>query len=610
MTSMGPSFAGHPAGMQQHPGVPGHPMAQGMPHNPGQQGPPGGGMPHQMHMAVSGPGGQVNPNQLMGGMPPGAGGPNAHALQHLNPAQNPMFQQNQFGNFNNPAAMAHATQLAQQRLFQQQQQARQALMAQQAFNANMAGVNGMPMGMQMNPMNAAQLAAMRQGMRPVNKDMSTFAVAQAQPQGPPQMAPQPGQQQMNPAQQAAAQAAVANNMAMAQQRREGMKGHCLLKLMQFSEHLSGFPGSKGKDDLSYWNSFVNQFFSTKGVFRHSVHITDVEDQADKQYEITYPALPRYFHTHFDSGVKNMQLIMEKGTTDRPLPGDGHWIENTKSSLVYWFESGSHLVATGTVRAHFDAEQKIELFEFLTSNHEEYISRKAAIEAAKPVHNWVKEWHKVNSQDSKASPEMSKKGKARPMKSPQNPPPEALVDLPESAVKRGMGVTEAVFQFLEIAEVIGQMNPLFAFYHTHPNLGPYAALEQYVGQINAAPQNLNGQPMPQGPRTPSFGQFPMGASPAQPHMQLPGSPHVQGSPAQGHMQAPGMQMQQSQQGTSSSGPSANTSPASNKRRRPSGVKMEEDGSQAPTPGGPQVNGVQNKGKPPTPRMAKRMKGNPA
>ncbi|KAJ4997134.1 Transcriptional activator ptaB [Colletotrichum sp. SAR 10_66] len=429
------------------------------------------------------------------------------------------------------------------------------------------------------------------------------------------MQPQPGQPQVNPQQAAAAQAAMANSMALAQQaqqqRREGMKGHCLLKLMQFSEHLSGFTGSKGKDDLTYWNMFVNQFFSTKGVFRHSVHITDIEDQADKQYEITYPALPRYFHTHFDSGVKNMQLIMEKGTTDRPLPGDGHWIENTKSSLVYWFDNGSHLVANGTVRAHFDAEQKIELFEFLTSSHEEYISRKAVIEAAKPVHNWVKEWHKVNSQDSKASPEMSKKGKARMMKSPQHPPPDALVDLPESAVKRGMGVTEAVFQFLEIAEVIGQMNPLFSYCHAHNNLGPYAALEQYVSQINSAPQNMNGQAMPgQGPRTPSFGQFPMGASPAQPHMQLPGSPHITGSPAPGHMQAPGMQMQQSQQGTSSSGPSANTSPASNKRRRPSGVKMEEDGSSAPTPGGPQVNGVQNKGKPPTPRMQKRLKGNPA
>lgn len=73
-------------------------MGPGMPQNQGQQGAPGGGMPQQMHMAASGPGGQVNPAALMGGMTPGAGGPNAHALQHLNPAQNPMFQQGQFGN--------------------------------------------------------------------------------------------------------------------------------------------------------------------------------------------------------------------------------------------------------------------------------------------------------------------------------------------------------------------------------------------------------------------------------------------------------------------------------------------------------------------------------
>jgi hypothetical protein len=42
---------------------------------------------------VSAPGAQVNP-ALMGGMPPGAN-PNAHALQHLNPAQQQMFQQQQ-----------------------------------------------------------------------------------------------------------------------------------------------------------------------------------------------------------------------------------------------------------------------------------------------------------------------------------------------------------------------------------------------------------------------------------------------------------------------------------------------------------------------------------
>lgn len=107
-----------------------------------------------------------------------------------------------------------------------------------------------------------------------------------------------------------------------------------------------------------------------------------------------------------------------------------------------------VVATGTLRATLDPQLKMEMLEFATSSHEEYISRKLVIEAAKPAHNWVKEWHKVNTQaDSKQSPEMSKKGKARPMKSPPNPPPD--LDLPHSVVKHNVGVTEAVHQFLEV-----------------------------------------------------------------------------------------------------------------------------------------------------------------
>lgn len=182
-TSMGPNFSGHPAGM--HPGVAGHPMAPGMPHNQGQQGAPGAGMPHQFGgPMVSAPGAQVNP-ALMGGMPPGVN-PNAHALQHLNPAQQQMFQQQQlqqqcmyhyrcplisilstranlpFFSVNNPNAMAAMRQHQQQLL--QQQHAR-SLMAQQAFQANMQGVNGMPMGMQLNQLNSQQLHQLRQAGR-------------------------------------------------------------------------------------------------------------------------------------------------------------------------------------------------------------------------------------------------------------------------------------------------------------------------------------------------------------------------------------------------------------------------------------------------------------
>jgi hypothetical protein len=149
--------------------------------------------------------------------------------------------------------------------------------------------------------------------------------------------------------------------------------------------------------------------------------------------------------------------------------------------------------------------------------------------------------------------------------------------------------------------MGQMNPLFAYSHQNSSLAPYAALDQYVTIVaNSANNQVGAQQNPAGPRTPGMGNFPMGASPHLANNQLPvGSPHM-GSPAQ----APGMQLQQSQHGTSSSGPSANTSPnTNNKRRRPSAVKTEEE---------TQVNGTQTKTPVrPSPRIGgKRQKGNPA
>lgn len=149
-----------------------------------------------------------------------------------------------------------------------------------------------------------------------------------------------------------------------------------------------------------------------------------------------------------------------------------------------------------------------------------------------------------------------------------------------------------------------MNPLFNYSHQNSSMTPYAALDQYVSNVamNGANNPGGQQQNPNGPRTPGMGNFPMGTSPAASHLVLPdGSPRPHGSPAQ----APGMQLQQSQHGTSSSGPSANTSPnTSNKRRRPSTVKAEEEN--------PQVNGTQTKtAVKPSPRIGgKRQKGNPA
>lgn len=63
-----------------------------------------------------------------------------------------------------------------------------------------------------------------------------------------------------------------------------------------------------------------------------------------------------------------------------------------------------------------------------------------------MHEWGKEWKVLNPvPEGKQSPEMNKK-KAKVIKSPAQPPPD--IDLPQSRVKPSMGVTPAVFRFLE------------------------------------------------------------------------------------------------------------------------------------------------------------------
>ena len=170
-----------------------------------------------------------------------------------------------------------------------------------------------------------------------------------------------------------------------------------------------------------------------------------------------------------------------------------------------------------------------------------------------------------------------------------------------------------------------MQPLFQYQQQNSQVSPSNALHHYVTSVNSA--SLHPQFHPNGSRTPSMnGPLPQQhfmPSPATTHFGLPPNQHstntssssatLNMSPAlQNHMVPPtsvGMVAQASQQGTNTSagtgsqGTSANTSPnMTNKRRRPSGVKIEgEDGG-----GDGGVNGVGSKVKA-SPRVTKRQKG---
>ena len=200
---------------------------------------------------------------------------------------------------------------------------------------------------------AAQAAQQNQGQ---NQAQGQAQPAQPNPVAQSQQAQTPGQQHQGGMPQQ--QAAVAAAMLQQQHQRQGekIKGQCLMRLMQFGDHLSNFgvnskplqaymangtqrlvaQGLKQRDDLNYWLTFVDRFFSSRGVLRHSLWLVD--EGYNKQYEITFPALARYFHTHFESGITNMQMIMERGS-EKELPNNGHYIESQKSSFVYWFDNG-------------------------------------------------------------------------------------------------------------------------------------------------------------------------------------------------------------------------------------------------------------------------------
>ncbi|KAI9824579.1 MAG: hypothetical protein M1832_001668 [Thelocarpon impressellum] len=526
----------------------------------------------------------------------------------LRPVQLPQHMQQQ-----QLAAQQQQQQQQQQHQQQQQQMLAQHIAMQQAnaaAHANSQGPQGQPGPQQ--PSQGVQNA-------------QALAAAQQQQQQ---------QQQHQQQQQQAAQQQAAS--AMMQPRGQiTLKGTFVLQMLQFGDHLGQFTVSptdqkedglfthaygaaqaaKKQSDLLYWQRFVDKFFSHAGVSRQQLWHSS--DHSSKQYEISTPALPRYYCTHFESGVRNIQMILENAR-EKELPNNCHHVESPKASFIYWFENGTQVISSGTLRAQFDQNSKIDVLEFVTQDHKEFLPRNQMKALVSPH----------NSPDQKmSSPKQTKTlGKQKAQQRALPPPP---IVLPESQVN-DYGVTDAVTKFLELAETISQMQPLFSFSQQNSHLSPFDALAQLVTNFQSAsgaagsgpanaPQNAfnSQQQLHQGPgglpNSLMGNQFPLSASPSMAHLNLPGSPHVgsQPSPAQSSMQAPGLMAQHSQQGTNSSqGNSVSTSPnVQNKRRRPSGVKAEGDegggvgvevngtsGTAAKVKASPRVGGKRQKGNP--------------
>ncbi|KAF3933383.1 hypothetical protein ABW19_dt0205882 [Dactylella cylindrospora] len=362
------------------------------------------------------------------------------------------------------------------------------------------------------------------------------------------------------------------------------KTSAVSKLLQFCEHLSTL--EVNKRDINYWRQFVRDFYSPTGVMRHNLWQSNTKET--KRFEITTPVLARYYFSLYEYGIKSIQLVMDNAR-EREINGIS-LVESSRASFIYWFENGTQVVAQGVLRATLNIASQIDILEFDTTEHTEYIPRRIFTNTIRSL---------TSSPDQKASPRINSKalGK-RQLQQPPAPPP---ISIPESPI--GVwGVPDQVVKLLELAETLSSMRELFGFSQQNPTLDPKqvlnAYLQQYQNQQEAQQRALAQQASLQA----QMGQQQQLMGMGTPHMPnavppgiqgspaMPNSPHISNgvpgatpSPAPSHMQAPGMVAQHSQQHHGANGANgatpvnANTSPnASGKRRRASTTTVKNEG----------------------------------
>ncbi|KAI5786701.1 LIM-domain binding protein-domain-containing protein [Pyronema domesticum] len=480
------------------------------------------------------------------------------------------------------------------------------------------GVPGGPMGQafaaanpQMRfPANIQQLQQQQQQQQQIAAAQQYTAMSQAAAQGNAQAAAMNMPQQGQPM-----------PMGQLHPNHPGAVSQAALAQMRQAAALHAYSPSSTNNDMNHWRKFVGEFYSPIGVMRQG--LIHKQNNEMKQFEITTNLLARYYFTLFESGIRMVQMLIEQ-PREKPTVNQGTIVDCPKTSFIYWFENDCHVVAQGQLRVHLNQHQQIDMLDFTTHNHTEYVTR----DSMKNM------FERTEANHIKSSPGSSL-GK-RPQRSP---PPEL------SPVTSQFGLPPLVLSLLENAETLSQMKDLITFSQQNPHLGPTQALTQLVNnqmmhqqalqqqqsmaqqhqqaqQQQAQAQHLqqqaqaqqqaqqqhaqqqqqqHAQGMPNGPmaRAGMPGGPGVGGMPPQLGISMANSPSVTGdirmggvqsphivgggatpSPAQNHMQAPGMIAQHSQHQHPTSNPSSNTSTTvgsantspnqTNKRRRVSTI----------------------------------------
>lgn len=204
---------------------------------------------------------------------------------------------------------------------------------------------------------------------------------------------------------------------------QSFSGQCILQLLSYQDVLAN---PERPHDIEYWQEVIHKYFSPHASVRQQVYSR--ANNHDKSFQLNYPILARFYHSHFQNGVK--QILMQSFEhSQEMLPNGGTHLYTTKATLTYVYNNNVRVITHGHIRVNFDIEQKIEHLYIAIKGWTEFIPRTLAVSLTSP-------------EQSRQSPRMNKKN-------PQRPTPQ-IPRIPPSPVG-GYGVPDQLIQFFEVRD---------------------------------------------------------------------------------------------------------------------------------------------------------------
>ncbi|KAK9371789.1 LIM-domain binding protein-domain-containing protein [Lipomyces chichibuensis] len=342
----------------------------------------------------------------------------------------------------------------------QQQHAQAQMHAQTQQQGHPPGSGGQQLQQQQLPI---QSQLQQQGVaQPVTQQQ----ILQQQQQGL-----QPGQQGQQQTQQGQQQLVAAAGIPanLAAMQTAGIRGKltgitALTRFLTFCETLSS--GIEQQRDLDYWRKFVTDFYSDLASMKYTV--VNAVDKVAKHYEVPTAALPRYYYTLFQDGVRRVQIFPEN-PREVVINQDVYAIECGRATVIYWFSNGNHVISHGSLRVYINTSARIESLEFQSHDHNEFVSRAMAVAAAS----------------------------AATAPGGGSPTSNTAASVVSRSQVNGYGITDALTRFLQITQVMAQMRELVPYYLTPSNSsGPLQSFNTFVSLINTHREQFQQQQLQQ------------------------------------------------------------------------------------------------------------------